>query len=80
MTLFLYNLIWKILVRIVPSYLKFRIKSGKEDNNRIKERFGIPSKKRSEGRLVWLHGSSIGESVAAIALAKSMLKNGFKKN
>ena len=46
MTLFLYNLIWKILVRIVPSYLKFRIKSGKEDNNRIKERFGIPSKKR----------------------------------
>ena len=48
MTLFLYNLIWKILVRIVPSYLKFRIKSGKEDNNRIKERFGIPSKKEAK--------------------------------
>ena len=79
MTLFIYNFIWKVLEKIVPYYLKFRINKGKEDKNRINERYGIASRKRNKGRLAWLHGSSVGESVAAIALANSMLKNGFNK-
>jgi len=79
MTLFLYNFIWKSLEKIIPYYLRFRIKKGKEDKNRINERYGISSRKRTLGKLVWLHGSSVGESVAAIALANSMLKNGFNK-
>ena len=34
---------------------------------------------RPDGTIVWLHGTSVGESVAALALANSMKKNGFGK-
>ena len=36
--------------------------------------------KKKNKKIIWIHSSSVGESVAALALAKSMLKNGFKKN
>ena len=77
MTLLIYNLIWKILKNFIPSYLKLRIKKGKEEQNRINERYGFSLRKRNCKKIIWLHGSSVGESVAAIALANSMLKNSF---
>ena len=75
MTLLLYNLIWKLLKSFVPNYLNYRVNRGKEEKNRILERYGISPKKRNSKKIIWLHGSSVGESVAAIALANSMLKN-----
>ena len=75
MTLLLYNLIWKLLKGFVPNYLNYRVNRGKEEKNRILERYGISPKKRNSKKIIWLHGSSVGESVAAIALANSMLKN-----
>ncbi len=77
MNLLLYNFIWKILKNFIPTYLKSRIKKGKEEINRIHERYGVSIRERKEGNLIWLHGSSVGESVAAIALANSMIKNGY---
>ena len=79
MTLFLYNFLWQVLKNFVPTYLKYRIRKGKEEENRTHERYGVPIRKRDNGNLIWLHGSSVGESVAALALAKSMLKIGFNK-
>jgi len=79
MTLFLYNFLWQVLKNFVPTYLKYRVRKGKEEENRIHERYGVPIRKRDNGNLIWLHGSSVGESVAALALAKSMLKIGFNK-
>ena len=55
-------------------------KKGKEDKYRLNERYGISKKLRPDGTIVWLHGTSVGESVAALALANSMKKNGFGKN
>ena len=80
MTLFLYNFFWQILKSFVPTYLSYRISKGKEEEERIHERYGVSIRKRPDGHLIWLHGSSVGESVAALALAKSMLKIGFSKN
>jgi 3-deoxy-D-manno-octulosonic-acid transferase len=45
--------------------LRRRAGSGKEDPDRLEERFGKASRARPEGRLVWLHGASIGESLVA---------------
>ena len=80
MSLTTYNFFWGMVKFILPSYLERRQKKGKEDIHRINERFGISKNNRPDGTLVWLHGTSVGESVAALALANSMSKNGYGMN
>jgi len=80
MTLTTYNFLWGIIKYFLPNYLARRKKNGKEDGQRINERYGISRKKRPHGTIVWLHGTSVGESVAALALANSMTKNGYGNN
>lgn len=46
----------------LPFWLKRRVQKGKEDPARISERDGIASQPRPEGKLVWLHAASVGES------------------
>jgi 3-deoxy-D-manno-octulosonic-acid transferase len=58
----------------VRLYVKRRIKSGKESETRFHERFGIPSKPRPNGPLVWVHAVSVGEVVSAIPFIQE-LKN-----
>jgi 3-deoxy-D-manno-octulosonic-acid transferase len=74
MSLTTYNAIWELIKFILTPYLERRIKKGKEDIHRINERYGISKKSRPNGTLIWLHGTSVGESVAALALANSMKK------
>ena len=80
MSLTIYNSIWGFVKLILEPYLERRVKKGKEDVHRINERYGISNKIRPKGTLIWLHGTSVGESVAALALANSMKKNGFGEN
>ena len=77
MSLTTYNFFWGMIQFILPHYLEKRQKKGKEDIRRINERYGISKKDRPNGTVVWLHGTSVGESVAALALANSMKKNGY---
>lgn len=58
----------------VPVYLWWREQRGKEDPARRAERYGIAGKTRPVGRLYWLHAASVGESVSALVLARSLLK------
>lgn len=53
--------------------LRERAARGKEDYARLGERLGIASAKRPEGRLIWLHGASVGESLAALPLIGKLL-------
>ena len=80
MSLITYNFLWGIIKYFLPKYLERRQKKGKEDSKRINERFGISRKERPEGTIIWLHGTSVGESVAALALANSMKQNGYGNN
>ena len=80
MSLITYNFLWGIIKHFLPKYLERRQKKGKEDSKRINERFGISRKERPEGTIIWLHGTSVGESVAALALANSMKQNGYGNN
>ena len=52
--------------------LEQRARDGKEDRNRLAERFGHASHPRTSGFLVWLHGASVGESLLLLDLVRRL--------
>lgn len=49
-----------------------RLKQGKEDEARIGERRGVSKVSRPAGPLIWIHGASVGEVLAAAALIERL--------
>jgi 3-deoxy-D-manno-octulosonic-acid transferase len=47
-------------------YIRKRIRDNLEDPKRYKERFGIPSRERPHGDLIWVHAVSVGETLSII--------------
>ncbi len=70
MIFFIYQLIISIILFFSPLIVIYRIIKKKEDKFRVKEKFCFFSKKRSEGKLIWFHGSSVGEIISAIPIIK----------
>lgn len=66
----LYSAIMGAAGPILRAYLQSRADKGKEDKARLKERFGVASVARPEGKLIWLHGVSVGESLSALTVAE----------
>jgi 3-deoxy-D-manno-octulosonic-acid transferase len=53
---------------LVGGYLAVRTSRGKEDRLRRRERYGITSRPRPLGPLVWMHAASVGETIAVTPL------------
>ena len=62
---------------MVGGYVAWRTSKGKEDRNRRRERYGVPSRERPEGPLIWFHAASVGETIAVVPLIERILGYGI---
>ncbi len=72
MLLKIYRLLSAILYPALWVYLQWRIRHGKEEPARLKERFGHAGLPRPDGPLLWVHAVSVGESNAILPLINTL--------
>jgi 3-deoxy-D-manno-octulosonic-acid transferase len=72
MTLRVYQKLSAAVMPLTPALIKRRMKQGKEDPARVGERRGMSGDIRPPGPLVWIHGASVGEVLAAAALIEKL--------
>ncbi|MDA0341242.1 MAG: 3-deoxy-D-manno-octulosonic acid transferase [Proteobacteria bacterium] len=74
MMLSLYQGVMTLGAPAIELFLSRRVERGKEDRQRLCERRGVAGLPRPDGELIWLHASSVGESVAALVLIQQLLE------
>ena len=76
---FFYNILVNLAIIISPIIIIYRILKGKEDPKRIREKFCIYSKKKSN-KNIWIHAASVGELMSIIPVLRKLEKNKKIKN
>jgi 3-deoxy-D-manno-octulosonic-acid transferase len=70
---------WRVLTGMASPFarllLRRRATRDKEDWTRLNERLGMAGLARPTGRLVWVHGASVGESLSALPLIEKLLEH-----
>jgi 3-deoxy-D-manno-octulosonic-acid transferase len=72
-----YRRLTRLAAPFSGAILKWRLRRGKEDPERVHERRGIPSFERPDGQLIWVHGASVGEVLAMQPIVEHIRKRGF---
>ncbi len=71
--LWLYRTMTSVGAPFIEALLRRRLSDGKEDPDRLSERKGVASVPRPNGKLIWLHAASVGESQSSLALIAKLL-------
>jgi 3-deoxy-D-manno-octulosonic-acid transferase len=77
LTLRAYRLLSAAATSLAAALLSYRLKRGKEDPERLGERYGESSIARPPGPLVWIHAASVGELLAVIPLVERIRAKDF---
>ena len=68
----IYKYFLYFLIPFIRINLQLRIIRNKEEEERIKERFGISKIIRPKKNLIWIHAASVGEFNSATGLIKKL--------
>jgi 3-deoxy-D-manno-octulosonic-acid transferase len=67
---------WRLFAKAASPFARLVLKQrgarGKEDWMRMNERLGVAGLARPDGRLIWVHGASVGESLSALPLIEKL--------
>ncbi len=64
----IYRILINLIFIISPIIIAFRLLKKKENFSRFKEKFCFFSKQKTKGKLIWIHGASVGEFQSIVPL------------
>ena len=72
----IYRLGTGVVRPFLPAYLRRRVRQGKEVEGRLHERWGRSALPRPDGRVVWMHAASLGESNMMLPVIREAVARG----
>jgi 3-deoxy-D-manno-octulosonic-acid transferase len=76
---FLYHIASRLAGPGLPLWLKWRLREGKEDRLRYREKLAKIAMQRPAGELIWIHAASVGESLSILPLIEAIRETATDK-